>query len=121
MKDISEKIRQLRFALGYSQEFVATKLKITQQAYSNIESNPQKVSLERLYQLAEILKVNICDLIGEDRNFNQTNINQHGGKAATQMIIHENSERESALSKKFDDLQEQMKTLQELFAKSIDK
>ncbi len=89
---ISERIRQYRTALGYSQEYVAKKLKITQQAYSSIESNPFKATLERLKQLADILKVELIVLICDEKTFVQTNINQQGGKAATQMIVNEATE-----------------------------
>jgi transcriptional regulator with XRE-family HTH domain len=41
------KIRMLREGIGLSQEYVAEKLNITQQAYSKMEKNPQNVTLER--------------------------------------------------------------------------
>lgn len=51
---IGENIRFIREQLGYSQEYVATQLGITQQSYSNIEKKPEKATLQRLKDIAAI-------------------------------------------------------------------
>lgn len=113
---ISERIRQYRTALGYSQEYVAKKLKITQQAYSSIESKPFKATLERLKQLADVLKVELIVLICDDKTFVQTNINQQGGKAATQMIVNEGAEV-SVYERYITDLKNEVDYLKKIIAK----
>lgn len=92
---ISDNIRIIRENLGYSQDYIATKLDITQQAYSSIEKNPEKATLKRLKEIASILQVNFVTLLGEDETYIQQNFHQQGGNAATQMnIANSNNEKE---------------------------
>lgn len=49
--------------LNYTQQYVATRLKISQNAYSKIESGRAGFTVERLYQIAEILQIEIQHLI----------------------------------------------------------
>ena len=79
-------IRLIRESNGLSQEYVAAKLEITQQAYSNIEKNPENSSIKRLKQISEVLSVPVTSLIGETEHYIQQNFQQQGGQAAT--IIH---------------------------------
>lgn len=80
---ISNNIRLLRESMGYSQDYVALQLKITQQAYSAIEKNPEKATLQRLKEIAAILQVPLVTLLGEDEVVIQQNFNQAGGNAGT--------------------------------------
>jgi transcriptional regulator with XRE-family HTH domain len=95
-KEISDNIRAIRTGRHFSQEYVAKKLSLTQQAYAAIEKNPEKASLLRLKQLAEVLKVEILTLIGEDVSYLQQNFNQQGGNASTKMIV-QGTDKESEL------------------------
>jgi transcriptional regulator with XRE-family HTH domain len=76
-KSVSEIIRSFRIERGYSQEFVASKLKLTQQAYAAIEKSPEKASLKRLYAICEILEVDIAVLLGVVDSENNTNTSVH--------------------------------------------
>jgi transcriptional regulator with XRE-family HTH domain len=105
----NDSIRLAREARGYSQEFIAKKLGITQQAYSQGEKNPDSMTLKRLRELSKILDVPLLTLIGEDNIFVQQNYNQHGGNAAAQMIVHGVSEDEKALYDKI--IEEQKNTI----------
>ncbi len=80
---ISDNIRLIREAQGFSQDYVAIKLEITQQAYSSIEKNPERATLSRLREIAVILQVPLVTLLGEDEVNLQQNFNQAGGNAAT--------------------------------------
>lgn len=103
---IGENIRFIREQLGYSQEYVATQLGITQQSYSNIEKKPEKATLQRLKDIAAILQVNFVTLLGEDDIYIQQNFHQQGGNAATQMNV---STAEKEVYEKFiDELKEQV-------------
>jgi transcriptional regulator with XRE-family HTH domain len=84
---LGDNIRIIREARGYSQDYVASKLEITQQTYSNIEKNPEKATIKRLKEIAGVLQVNFVTLLGEDEIYVQQNFSQHGGNAATQMNI----------------------------------
>lgn len=77
---MSENIRLLRESRGYSQEYIASRLHITQQAYSRLEKHPESMTLERLRDLAKILDVPLLTLLGEENMYFMQNINQQGGK-----------------------------------------
>ncbi len=81
--NIANNIRLLRESMGYSQDYVALQLNITQQAYSAIEKKPEKVTLQRLKEIAVILQVPLITLLGEDEVVIQQNFNQAGGNAGT--------------------------------------
>ncbi len=76
-------IRIIRESNGLSQKYVADKLEITQQQYSNIEKHPENASLKRFKELSSIFKVPVTTLIGETENYIQQNFQQQGGQAAT--------------------------------------
>jgi len=88
------KIRLLREGIGLSQEYVAEKLNISQQAYSKMEKNPQNATLERLQQLSEVLGVNINSIVGNDDMYIQQNFHQQGGNASTVMYVTGLADRE---------------------------
>lgn len=99
---ISDKIRLIRESMGYSQEYVAERMKISQQMYSQIEKNPEKTTLKRLKDLAFTLQVSLMTLLNEDEAFVQQNFNQQGGNTASQMNIHSSSEASSILIEKME-------------------
>ncbi len=51
-------------AKSFSQDYMAEKLGITQQAYSKIENQVSEASLSRLQQIAQILDVPLPHLLG---------------------------------------------------------
>ncbi len=53
----------IRTSLGYSQEYVASKLKVSQQSYSHLEKNPFKITVERLHQLSEVFQIEAKELL----------------------------------------------------------
>lgn len=88
------KVRMLREGIGYSQEYVANKLEISQQAYSKLEKNPDSATLERLKQLSEVLGVSINSIVGDEDMFIQQNFHQQGGNASTVMYMTGLADRE---------------------------
>lgn len=56
-------IRKYRIQNEFSQEYMASRLNICQEAYSKIELNKTELTLKRLYQLASIFEIPITDLI----------------------------------------------------------
>jgi len=62
-KLISKKIRLMRITLGYSQEYMAQKLNISQNVYSKNERNINNVPLIRIMQIAAILNVTVSQLL----------------------------------------------------------
>lgn len=99
-KTISDNIRIIRESNGYSQDYVAARLKISQQAYSQIEKTPENATLKRLKEIANILNVHLITLIDEDKTFIQQNYHQSGGNAAAQMQITGNIDFEKEVYNK---------------------
>lgn len=56
-------IRRIRESKDYTQDYLAVKLNISQNAYSKIELGYTKITVERLFQIAQILEVDPVDLI----------------------------------------------------------
>ena len=63
IKAVAINIRKIREHLNYTQEYLAMKLNISQNAYSKIELGYTKITLERLYQIAQVLEVDLVELI----------------------------------------------------------
>jgi transcriptional regulator with XRE-family HTH domain len=93
---IGEKIRKIRILKGYSQEYVSDKLNISQPAYSDIEKNKTKISLETVKELAYLFEVDLMDLINFDESqiFNNTFNENSNGFFNVQKVIAENFEFE---------------------------
>ena len=64
IKQIAANIRKVRENRNYTQEYLALKLGISQNAYSKIELGYTKITVERLFHIAHILNADITDLIG---------------------------------------------------------
>lgn len=68
IEEVLNKIKTYRKEKGYSQEYMAFKLDISQATYTNIENQTSKLSVERLIQIAEILEQPIPHFFGEQVN-----------------------------------------------------
>ena len=64
--EIGEKIRYARLQKGYSQENMADFLGISTSAYGDIERNKTELTISRAKKLANILKISILELLGEE-------------------------------------------------------
>lgn len=62
MKNIASNVRNMRAYKGFTQDYIAEKLGISQNAYSKLELNYSKITLDRMFQLAEVLECDISDL-----------------------------------------------------------
>jgi len=54
---VATKIRSLRHSKGYSQDYVAAKLNISQNTYSKIESGQTKLTVDRAKQIADLYEI----------------------------------------------------------------
>ena len=68
MDTVAEKIRIQRLIQNYSQEYMAFMLDISQAAYSNIESGKTEISVRRLMEIADILKVQATELMPKPKS-----------------------------------------------------
>jgi transcriptional regulator with XRE-family HTH domain len=64
VETVSANIKKARLFRNYSQDYLAYKLNISQNAYSKIELGYTKIKLERLVSIAGILQVELYNLIG---------------------------------------------------------
>ncbi|MGN8067577.1 helix-turn-helix domain-containing protein [Mucilaginibacter sp. SG564] len=67
IKAIAANIRHTRESLNYTQEYLAAKLSISQNAYSKIELGYTKITVERLFQIAAILGSDVHELIETEK------------------------------------------------------
>ena len=63
IRAIAANIRNKREYRNYTQEYLAAKLDISQNAYSKIELGYTKITVERLFQIAEVLAFEVTELI----------------------------------------------------------
>lgn len=63
---IGEKIKQIRELKSFTQEYVASKLGITQAGYSKIESGGTDITFSKIVEISNVLEVTPEDLIAFD-------------------------------------------------------
>ncbi|MEE1946178.1 helix-turn-helix transcriptional regulator [Pedobacter sp. KR3-3] len=63
MHEVASTIRKIREQKNYTQDYLAAKLDISQNAYSKIELGYSKITLDRLFQIAVILEVEVMQLL----------------------------------------------------------
>lgn len=63
--NICNRIKELRRKHDFSQEEVAERLNMSQNAYSQIESGKTKLDIERLCQVAEFYKISLYILLDD--------------------------------------------------------
>jgi len=67
MKSIGEKVRIQRMIKGYSQEYMAFMLDISQAAYSNLERGDTEMTIRRIYEIAEIFEISPYELMPQPK------------------------------------------------------
>jgi len=75
---IAENIRKIRELKGYSQEYMAGQLSISQKAYSNIETGRKKMDKDLLQEIAATLDIDPLRLITFDEKILFENCKQSG-------------------------------------------
>lgn len=73
LKYISNNIKSYRVKKGYTQEEVANKMGVSRNTYCDYEVNLQRVRVETLQQIAEILDCKVSDFFKEN-NVTKSNI-----------------------------------------------
>ncbi len=66
--NIGDKIRKVRELKGFTQDFMAGKLEMSQRAYSKIENNDIKLDWGRIEDISKILDIEPIDLVSFDDN-----------------------------------------------------
>lgn len=68
-KTVATNIRKIREFRNYTQEYLAAKLKISQNAYSRIELGYTRLTLERFFHIAIILEIDELELLKSDARY----------------------------------------------------
>jgi len=115
--DVIQKITSLRSKKGYTYENMAHELDITPASYRKIEIGETKLTVERLFKIAEILDEPVSNLLEVSGSvFNQTNNESSTGHQYQQQIenfYHENKEVYEKLLKSKDEQIELLKSVLE--------
>ena len=107
MEVVVNKIKEFRKKKGYSHEYMAHELDISQVAYSKIEKSETKLSVDRLYKIAEILETAVEDFldITATNIYNQTNNHDNATVIAhqeVQNLYQENKEKSEKITQLYE-------------------
>ncbi|MBP6410621.1 MAG: helix-turn-helix transcriptional regulator [Pseudarcicella sp.] len=64
---LGENIKKYRELKGYSQEFMAHEMNISQSSYAKLENENTKITVERLHKIAELLEIEISALLDSNK------------------------------------------------------
>ncbi|HLW09451.1 MAG TPA: helix-turn-helix transcriptional regulator [Fermentimonas sp.] len=78
MKAVGNKIRKIRELKGFTQDYMALKLEMSQRAYSKLERDEIKLDWRRIEKISEILEIKPIDLVSFDDNWIFHNSPQSG-------------------------------------------
>ena len=89
---VHSKLRNVRTQKGYTQEYMADSLGISQKQYSRLENGESGITLDYLEKICKKLEINPQDLFAYE--IKQENQNQSGGLAnSAYLIVNEFSEK----------------------------
>ena len=116
--NLGNRIRLLRESLKFSQEYVAAKLNVSQQAYSRMENAPMNITIKRMFELATIFGVSLHVILCEGNLKVLQELHATDGKNVTSIQVHGMSENERHLyESRINDLIKQVQILQDLLMK----
>ena len=114
IENITQNIGERRKQKGYSHENMAHELQLSQAAYTKIENNETKLTVERLFQISDILGTSVVDLLNLETTtiYNQHNYNESTGYL--QHIKHLQQDSISLQHKLIEALEEEIRFLRTL-------
>jgi len=68
IKKVAANIRKIREYRNYTQDYLAAKLRISQNAYSKIELGHTRITVDRLFHVADILEVDPIVILNCDES-----------------------------------------------------
>jgi transcriptional regulator with XRE-family HTH domain len=99
MKDVGEKIRLQRVMKKYSQEYMAFMLEISQPAYSKIERDETELTIQRIFDIAEILEINPFILLPKPKHGSGIRLTYYRTLEKIRKFFHRAKERKLAIKK----------------------
>ncbi len=118
MNKIGFNIRKVRESKGFSQEYMANVLDISQASYARLENEDTKVTVDRLQKIAEILETSIIDFFDADKITIQNQNNYDHSYGLIQNMTVESKEVYERLLQSKDDQITLLKKLIDKFLKS---
>lgn len=120
-KKIGERVKHIREEKNYSQEFVASKLGISQKAYSKIETGETKLSVENLIKISEVLDTSINTILETGAVYNNFSTHNGEGIVISKTVASDKIEElYNKLIKAKDDEIERLKNQNDSFLKTIE-
>ncbi len=101
---IGRDIRSVREAKGYSQEYLAEMLGLSQSSYANLESGKSNLSVDRLIQVCEILQIDIHKFLAS------MFINEPKGNMVHEMMDEKSSALSPEVKKLYGELIEELRS-----------
>ncbi|WP_394759205.1 helix-turn-helix domain-containing protein [Flavobacterium sp.] len=106
MEIVIEKIKNIRKKKGYSHEYMAHQLNMSQPAYSKIENSETKLSVDRLFKISEILETPIEGFLDINPNtiYHQNN-NDNGtfiGHQEVENLYQDNKEKTEKIAQLYE-------------------
>lgn len=86
MEQILEIIKEIRLKKGYSQEYLASKIGMTQGGYALIEKGERGLLYKTLIQIALIFEMDVCEII-KYKDFPKENIESFAEKVFIQIEV----------------------------------
>lgn len=120
MKDYHANIKRFRESRSFTQEYMSEVLGLSQRAYSSIENGQTQLTVDKLLDIADTLKVSVSDIIGYDsryvynNNFNNNATENKGSLIFNQDNLEEYKELYERLIKSKD---EEIETLKKVLEK----
>ncbi|MES2620853.1 MAG: helix-turn-helix transcriptional regulator [Bacteroidota bacterium] len=71
---LQERLRKIREYRGFKQAAAAQEMKITQQAYSCLETKSGNLKMETMQRFCEVMKIEMAFLLAFDLNINDENM-----------------------------------------------
>jgi transcriptional regulator with XRE-family HTH domain len=125
MENVVNKIREFRTKKGYSHETMAHELHMSQPAYSKIEKNETKLSVERLFEIAKILETPVEQFLEiNPNNIYHQNNNDNGtfvGHQEVQNLYQDNKDKSDKIELLFEARLQDKDALIEQLKKMLEK
>lgn len=118
---ISKNIRKYRELKGYSQEYMAHELDITQASYAKIENNTTKINVERLFAIAKVLEMDAGEILELNKQtiYNQEIKENSVGHQQVQNLHQDNKEAYEQIIKAKDEQIALLKAMLRQYVKEL--
>ena len=109
------KIKEARLLKGFSQQYMADRLNLSQMAYSKIERNKTQLNWDKINKLAEILSINVWDLVDDEKEITESDLEQKPpgeNILLLKQLFHKHEYQINSLKEEIKFLREQLKSKQ---------